>query len=765
MSKRTSLLARLLWAVLSFTATAVPALADQAAAPPCASEATADTSLAGRIVDASGARVAGAVIQVECGVVRRETTTGPDGSFALRVRPGRYVLRVIKPGFELVARDIVVGERDAPLEIALAVGPLAESVTVVSAAGAPHSLRDAPASVSVITSEDLARQPVRDLSDALATVEGITARRAGNSVAGVQVRGLDSAYTLMLIDGQRVNATSAVFRGNDFDTGWVPAEAIERVEVIRGPMSSLYGSDAIGGVVNIITRPVGQRWNGSAGVTGSVQSNRAAGDARTVNLSLTGPIVRDRLGVKLYGGYDHRDADGVVNPPQANGAQPLAGFPANDNRFVTGELAWVADAHHHVSARYDASRRDHGGFLLKRQAGAFVHRSQWRVGTSDVKVYGDVIRNLVGTVTGQVNPNRATKVAADGKLNIPAGRSLLTVGGEFRRETLDDPANLAGLPGTPDYGVPTTIAVAQSAAFAEADIDLGGALRVTLGNRFDHHEHFGGHNSPRAYVVYRLARTLTLKGGVARAFRAPTLLQNSPLWGSPSCGSVTTGCFIIGSLDLEPETSTSVEGGLQFDGGGWTAGVTLFRNDLENMIDITNRTNNADIAPTYPNFVGFLPAGPPGLGRAIFRYQNINTVRTQGVEATARTTVAAVTLRGNYGYLNAENLSGSTPLPLIYRPAHTVNVAADWLVTTALSLSGTVRATSAQYISVPATGLNLVERDAYGIVDLSAAYRVNAYVTLRGGVLNVAHNTLDRLLSTDFNEEGRRYFFTVSTRS
>ena len=89
------------------------------------------------------------------------------------------------------------------------------SAVVVTASGNEQELRDAPASVSVITREDIERRPVQELAELLGTVEGVTLNRSGNLVPGVQLRGLGSAYTLMLIDGKRVNATSAMFRGND----------------------------------------------------------------------------------------------------------------------------------------------------------------------------------------------------------------------------------------------------------------------------------------------------------------------------------------------------------------------------------------------------------------------------------------------------------------------------------------------------------------------------------------------------------------------
>lgn len=135
---------------------------------------------------------------------------------------------------------------------------------VVTASASEQNLKDAPASISVITQQDLQRRPVQNLKDVLKEVPGVQLTNEGDNRKGVSLRGLNSSYTLILIDGKRVNSRNAVFRHNDFDLNWIPVEAIERIEVVRGPMSSLYGSDALGGVVNIITkknRPALERLN------------------------------------------------------------------------------------------------------------------------------------------------------------------------------------------------------------------------------------------------------------------------------------------------------------------------------------------------------------------------------------------------------------------------------------------------------------------------------------------------------------------------
>jgi Outer membrane receptor for ferrienterochelin and colicins len=149
---------------------------------------------------------------------------------------------------------------------------------VVTAAATEQSVKDAPASISVITQEDLQRKPVQNLKDILKEVPGVQLTNEGDNRQGVSIRGLDSSYTLILIDGKRVNSRNAVFRHNDFDLNWIPADSIERIEVVRGPMSSLYGSDALGGVVNIITKKIGQKWTGSITADTTIQENRDRGD-------------------------------------------------------------------------------------------------------------------------------------------------------------------------------------------------------------------------------------------------------------------------------------------------------------------------------------------------------------------------------------------------------------------------------------------------------------------------------------------------------
>lgn len=147
---------------------------------------------------------------------------------------------------------------------------------------------------------------------------------------------------------------------------------------------------------------------------------------------------------------------------------------------------------------------------------------------------------------------------------LTAINQFLTVGGEWRHDKLSDAVNLTG-------GTSSKTSASQYALFVEDEWRIFEPLALTTGVRMDDHETYGEHWSPRAYLVYNAADTVTVKGGWATAFKAPSLLQLSPDWTSNSCRGA---CKIVGSPDLKPETSESWELGLYYMGEeGWLEGL------------------------------------------------------------------------------------------------------------------------------------------------------------------------------------------------
>jgi len=166
----------------------------------------------------------------------------------------------------------------------------------------------ASSAMTVIPAEELKRRPVADLNDILRDIEGFDmgGGRDDSGQARFTLRGLDADYTLILVDGKRQNSSGDIFPNayRGYEGAFIPPmEMIERVEVIRGPMATIYGADAIGGVINIITKRVSDQWNGSFSHSQSFQQDSTLGASRSDNFSLQGPLLPGTLGLNLRGSH------------------------------------------------------------------------------------------------------------------------------------------------------------------------------------------------------------------------------------------------------------------------------------------------------------------------------------------------------------------------------------------------------------------------------------------------------------------------------
>lgn len=243
---------------------------------------------------------------------------------------------------------------------------------IVTAAGFEQKITDAPASVSVISKDDLLSRPHVNLLDMLKYQEGIDVgtTRDKTGQGSVSMRGLTGEYTLYLIDGKRQNNHGDIypnnFGGNAFGH-MPPAEAIERIEVIRGPASTLHGADAMGGVINIITKKVTDTWYGSVNVSGTVQQDDDFGDDRKVDFSVAGPLIPDTLSLGLRASRYTTDPsspelDPVVDPAGEVHVRTV-GF-GGGGRTVESKtesygmtLTYMPNENHTIRLDYDTSRQ------------------------------------------------------------------------------------------------------------------------------------------------------------------------------------------------------------------------------------------------------------------------------------------------------------------------------------------------------------------------------------------------------------------------
>ena len=157
----------------------------------------------------------------------------------------------------------------------------------------------------------------RGTGEAVRDVPGVIVTGGGSGDLGtdIVIRGMPSSYTLIMVDGKPVSTRESRPNGSaGFEQSWLPPlQSIERIEVVRGPMSTLYGSDAMGGVVNIITRKVEKEWGGSVQLDAIIQDDSRSGDSQQGNFSLSGPLKEDLLGLQVYGGFYNRQEDLFVD--------------------------------------------------------------------------------------------------------------------------------------------------------------------------------------------------------------------------------------------------------------------------------------------------------------------------------------------------------------------------------------------------------------------------------------------------------------------
>ncbi|MEL1263681.1 TonB-dependent receptor domain-containing protein [Pseudoxanthomonas putridarboris] len=243
---------------------------------------------------------------------------------------------------------------------------------VVTAAGFEQKITDAPASISVVTREELTKRPYITLIDAVRDLEGVdvgeTSDKTGQKT--ISIRGMGPDYTLILIDGRRQNNHGDIypnsFGGNQFNH-IPPLDMVERIEVIRGPASTLYGADALGGVINIITRKVSDRWRGSATFGHSFQENSDFGTDSTFDFAVMGPLVADKLGLGVRGSWYERNASTpeyeVITAPDGTEFERSLGFGGggktvdNTNKSAGVTLSWTPTDNQSVIFEYDTSEQ------------------------------------------------------------------------------------------------------------------------------------------------------------------------------------------------------------------------------------------------------------------------------------------------------------------------------------------------------------------------------------------------------------------------
>ncbi|MDR3322725.1 MAG: FepA family TonB-dependent siderophore receptor, partial [Zoogloeaceae bacterium] len=616
------------------------------------------------------------------------------------------------------------------------------------------------------------------------------------------------------------------------DTNWVPVDQIERVEIIRGPAAARYGSGASGGVINIITKKPANKFAGSITTYLSKPEDRMEGNGtRRLGFNLSGPVA-ENLSFRLYGSAaktygDKPSINGVLDDGSPNW---VAGIEGRRNRDVNGLLRWDLTPDQVLEFELGFSRQGNmyagdtsnttpalgssaqimGDWAgrgaetrrVYRQTASVTHRGKWGdLGDSRILFQYENSRTIncrqgsSGKAEGNCSSADATqKSDLDnyyllGELNTPFKlgglEQVLTTGVEFRRQRLRD-NNALLTTTTPPESVEMKSNI--NAFFVEDNIALTDAFILTPGLRFDHHNRFGNNWSPSLNALYELGGGFTLKGGVARAFKAPTPYQTSPNYASGLGGSCpynglglpadSYDCTVRGNPDLKPEISVNKEVGLAWNNQrGWDGSLAYFQNDFKNRIVSDALTDVTDVT----HLIDFEWANA---GKAIVKgfegSFNVPLLGTNGKD---------LKLINNLTWM-LKNHNKETDQPLSIVPKYTLNSTLQWRVSTEFSMQltstlyGRRKPRTMSYHGYPIVGDARRERGSYAIFGVNGTYEFNKNQRFGFGITNLGDrqikraerlasgnaasgNLADRVVTTGagahtYNEPGRAFYVTYT---
>ncbi|MDU8924480.1 FepA family TonB-dependent siderophore receptor [Pasteurellaceae bacterium LIM206] len=680
---------------------------------------------------------------------------------------------------------------------------------------------------SVITAKDIEERPVvNDISEILRTMPGVNL--TGNSASGargnkrqIDIRGMGPENTLIMIDGKPVTSRQSERyswtgeRNTRGDSNWVPAEAIESIEVLRGPAAARYGSGAMGGVVNIITKPTANEYHGSLSYYINQPESSKEGNTNRVGFSLSGPIVNDVLSFRLYGSWNKTKPDAQDINKSVTGTDYVAGREGVRNKDIAGRLDWKINENHKLSLDASYSRQgniyngdtqySNGGrnttltdslvgsetARLYRQSYALTHTGKYSWGDSvsyiqyDQTVNSRLPEGLTGGIEGAYSDTGFTdsklkNTRFNTEFHIPftwGVEQMLTIGAEAAHSSLSDDSSMRqgyitgsrGSSGKPDSI--SFIASSRSghtsqseyAVFIEDNIAVTGRTFLTPAIRYNYNTRSGSNLSGGLNFDHSLTNNLKLKGGIARAYKAPNLYQSNSNYLLASTGNgcaigTNTSCYLQGNDNLKPETSWNKEIGLEYAENDFLASIAYFHNDYRNKI-----------------YAGETAVGYSVNNYPIYQWTNIKRAIVEGLEGNLTIPLIRDRLKwtNNVTYMiHSENKETGNPLSVI--PKFTVNSTLNLQVTEAWDWALTYTQYGKQRPrTVPekrsdlnragGSGLNTTSLGSYAVWGINTGYKWNNGFSARIGISNLFDKKVLRANAgaSTYNEPGRAYYATV----
>ncbi|MGH9858480.1 MAG: TonB-dependent receptor [Candidatus Acidiferrales bacterium] len=649
--------------------------------------------LTGRVLDPQGAVVPEARVRLFAAsqgpavVPLRETVTDREGRFRfLNVAAGEYRAAASKTGFQTEFQIVRAAEASPEIELKLALAGVHEG-TVVTASRQDGETFEAPLATALVGSGQLNRQVPINLAQALEEIPGVNWINAGAFRSRPVIRGLDSNRILVLVDGERLNNSRTSTSDAGIETSLVDLAQVEQVEVVRGPGSVLYGSDAFGGVVNIRTRraPTASGPYFAGRVRGEFFPNA---DGKRANLELAGGARRWSVNVvgtaaalneydspagMLFGsGVDQSSALGEMRFYPAHQQSVFAGFQ-HSGAYNFGLPSLQANPVFLATFPFSKLQKFSGGYNGAFQSAAvsavqarFYRQAQSRDFFNRLQAGPSVIQS--DTVTDVETLGFDLQATS-----LPWGRHVFTYGSTFYHDRNRDSRLQVLNPGTPGEvilsqapSVPDST-LSGLGFFLQDQFALGARLRVVGGVRvdrfrleasptanFDASAFSAIENRTDTALSGNLGTTLQLTQGwvltanVARAFREPNLFERYFF------GRGSVGGFVVPNPALEPETSVQFDAGTRVRRGPARISFNYFLNRLDGLVVREPAT-----------FMGMSTIA----GQPVSRNVNLEDSRIQGVESSIELLLEGLRAQWtpfvSLAWQRGTNLTNGEALPLI----------------------------------------------------------------------------------------------------